>query len=94
MKGVISRSRGSVVLVDESAKALLADHGTIGELMLTPRFGCGEVETAVGSVLVVVLDVVVQDSPEVATAVHQGPVSYNQKLWIAGLFGGAAYLPA
>src|SRR5450759_4777858 len=60
LKGVISRSRGAtVVFVDEPTEEWSADHGAVPGRCSRYRLGWCEIEASMGSVPVVVLDVLV-----------------------------------
>jgi hypothetical protein len=62
LKGVISRSCGAaLVFVDETTKTRLADHHARRALNSAGRLGWRQVETSVGSVPVVVLDVLLEN---------------------------------
>jgi hypothetical protein len=74
VKGVINRSRGARVFVDESIEASAADDRAVTRLRSRPGVGGHKVEAAMRPVLVVVLDVFAEHAPEVATTLDQGPV--------------------
>jgi putative transposase len=65
---------GALVLVHETTKKRLADHGTGRGWNSTARLGCRQVETAVGAMSVVVPDVLLEHGLQVTVTVDQGPV--------------------
>jgi hypothetical protein len=75
VKGVIIRSCGAtVVFVDKSTEEWLADHGALLGRCSRYGFGWCEIEASVGSVRVVVPDVVVEHCLEVPAASGERPV--------------------